>query len=351
MTDARGRRARHTRCGVVDTAGRDVGGIASRLVSVSIVVAVVGPTATGKSDLGVDLALALDGDVVNADAYQLYRGMDVGTAKLTVSERRGVTHHQLDVIDPTEDASVAVYQREARADLDALDALGRRAVVVGGSGLYVRALLDRMDFPPTDADVRARLEERAERDGTRPLHDELQRVDPAAAARILPGNTKRIVRALEVIEITGGLFSAHLPVAEHVRPTVQIGLDSPRDELDARVTARVERMWEQGLLDEVRALDSAGMGRTARRAVGYAEALDHLAGRLTAAEARTATAAATRRLTRKQMGWFGRDARTVWLPAGAPDLLERALDVVARAEAGTLDVPRTGEATRRSLGS
>ncbi|QIK83288.1 tRNA (adenosine(37)-N6)-dimethylallyltransferase MiaA [Sanguibacter sp. HDW7] len=316
------------------------------------VVAVVGPTATGKSDLGVDLALALGAaEVVNADAYQLYRGMDVGTAKLTAPERRGVPHHQLDVLDPAQDASVAVYQREARADLAALDARGCRAIVVGGSGLYVRSLLDRMDFPPTDAGVRARIEARAESEGPRPLHDELTRLDPVAAAGILPGNTKRIVRALEVIEITGGLFSSHLPVAEHLRPTVQIGLDSPRDELDARVEARVERMWEQGLLDEVRALDAAGMGRTARRAVGYAEALEHLAGRLTAAEAREATAAATRRLTRKQMGWFGRDARTVWLPAGAPDLLERALDVVARADAGTLDVPRTGEPTRRSLGS
>jgi len=159
------------------------------------------------------------------------------------------------------------------------------------------------------------------------------------------------VRALEVIELTGELFSSHLPVAEHVRPTVQIGLDAARDVLDARVEARVERMWADGLLEEVRALEAAGMGRTARRAVGYAEALEHLAGRLTAAEARAATVAATRRLTRKQMGWFGRDARTVWLPAGAPDLLDRALDVVGRAEAGTLDVPATGEPTRRSLGS
>lgn len=330
----------------------DTGAIAFRLVSTQRVIAVVGPTATGKSDLGVALALALgDAEIVNADAYQLYRGMDVGTAKVTPAERRGVPHHQLDVLDPSEDASVAVYQREARADLAALDERGRRAVVVGGSGLYVRALLDRMDFPPTDPSVRARLEERAEREGTRPLHDELTALDPVAAAGILPGNTKRIVRALEVIELTGGLFSSHLPVAEHVRPAVQIGLDSPRDELDARVAARVDRMWDRGLLDEVRALDAAGMGRTARRAVGYAEALEHLAGRLTAVEARDATTAATRRLTRKQMGWFGRDARTVWLPATAPDLLERALDVVARADAGTLDVPATGEPTRRSLGS
>lgn len=317
-----------------------------------LLVAVVGPTATGKSDLGVDLALALgSSEIVNADAYQLYRGMDVGTAKLTLAERRGVPHRQLDVLDPGQDASVAVYQREARADLAELSAASTRPIVVGGSGLYVRALLDRMQFPPTDPAVRARLEARAEAEGTRPLHDELTRRDPDAAARILPGNTKRIVRALEVIEITGAPFSAHLPAEEHVRPTVQIGLDSPREELDARVATRVERMWEAGLLDEVRALVASGMGRTARRAVGYAEALAHLEGRLSAAEAREETIVGTRRLTRKQMGWFGRDPRTIWLPAGAPDLLDRAVDVVVRAEAGTLDLPEAGEPTRRSLGS
>ncbi|MGP7961351.1 tRNA (adenosine(37)-N6)-dimethylallyltransferase MiaA [Sanguibacter sp. A247] len=317
-----------------------------------LLVAVVGPTATGKSDLGVDLALALGAsEVVNADAYQLYRGMDVGTAKLTADERRGVPHRQLDVLDPAEDASVAVYQREARSDLAELSAAHLRPIVVGGSGLYVRALLDRMEFPPTDPAVRARLESRAESEGTRPLHDELARRDPDAAARILPGNTKRIVRALEVIELTGEPFSAHLPVEEHVRPSVQIGLDLPRDELDARVATRVDRMWDEGLLEEVRTLVATGMGRTARRAVGYAEALAHLEGRLSPADAREQTIAATRRLTRKQMGWFGRDPRTVWLPAGAPDRLDQALDVVERAEAGTLDIPETTKPTRRSLGS
>lgn len=315
------------------------------------VVAVVGPTATGKSDLGLELALALGGEVVNADAMQLYRGMDVGTAKLAVVERRGVPHHQLDVLDVHEEAVVAAYQRHARADLAAITARGHRAVVVGGSGLYVRALLDRMEFQPVDPAVRARLEQRAEREGPGLLHDELARRDPAAAARIDRRNLRRVVRALEVIEITGRPYGAQLPEHTHEVPTVQLGLDCDRAVLDARVEARVDRMWAQGLVDEVRGLagpDLAGLGRTAARAVGYAEVLDLLAGRSTEDEARAAVVAGTRRLARKQMGWFGRDPRTHWLDARDPALVERALDLVARADAGRLADPGT---RRRTLGS
>ncbi|QAY62316.1 tRNA (adenosine(37)-N6)-dimethylallyltransferase MiaA [Xylanimonas allomyrinae] len=327
-----------------------------------IVVAVVGPTATGKSDLAIDLAQALSqpgvpAEIVNADAYQLYRGMDVGTAKVPPGERRGIVHHQLDVLDPGQDASVARYQAAARADLDAIAARGARAVVVGGSGLYVRALLDHLDFPGTDPAVRAGLEERAEREGRRALHAELARLDPAAAASIGPHNTRRIVRALEVIAITGRPYSANLPRQEYVRPAVQIGLDCDREALDARVTARVERMWAAGLVEEVRGLagpdqggTGLGLGATAARAVGYAEVLGLLSGRCTADEARTEITANTRRLARKQMGWFGRDPRVQWLDAAAPDLVERALAVVAAADAGTLPAP--GDApVRRSLGS
>ncbi len=334
-----------------------------------IVVAVVGPTATGKSDLAIDLARALSPDgrqpgeaaaaaeVVNADAFQLYRGMDVGTAKVPPAERRGVVHHQLDVLDVAEDASVARYQAAARADLDAIAARGARAVVVGGSGLYVRALLDRMDFPGTDPHVRERLTERAEVEGRRALHTELARLDPEAATSIGPYNTRRIVRALEVIEITGRPYTANLPRQEYVRPAVQIGLDCDRDALDARVAARVERMWAGGLVDEVRALASLaqggtgpGLGQTAARAVGYAELLACWRGESTLEEARAFVAANTRRLARKQMGWFGRDPRVQWLDAASPTLLDDALAVVRAADGGLLPEP-AGTPVRRSLGS
>lgn len=326
-----------------------------------VVVAVVGPTATGKSDLGLDLAERLGApgapaEVVNADAYQLYRGMDVGTAKVPPAERRGVVHHLLDVLDPTEDASVARYQEAARSVLDDVAARGSRAVVVGGSGLYVRALLDDMRFPGTDPAVRAALEDRAEREGTRALHDELARLDPAAAASIGPANTRRVVRALEVIELTGEPFTANLPSQEYVRPTLQVGLDCDRAVLDARVAGRVDRMWAEGLVDEVRRLDAAGMGRTARRAVGYAEVLAHLRGETTEDAAREAVAANTRRLARKQMGWFGRDPRVHWLDAQSPTLVEDALALVAAADAGEPlparpDAADAGAPVRRSLGS
>ncbi|MBD8079227.1 tRNA (adenosine(37)-N6)-dimethylallyltransferase MiaA [Cellulosimicrobium arenosum] len=323
-----------------------------------VVVAVVGPTATGKSDLAIDLAERLStpdapAEIINADAFQLYRGMDVGTAKVPEAERRGVVHHLVDVLDPTQDASVARYQREGREVLDQIAGRGARAVVVGGSGLYVRALLDDMNFPGTDASVRAALDERAEREGTRALHDELARRDPRAAESIGPSNTRRIVRALEVIELTGAPFTANLPRQEYVRPTVQIGLDCDRAALDERVAGRVARMWELGLVDEVRRLDGAGMGRTARRAVGYAEVLAHLRGETTQDAAREAVVANTRRLARKQMGWFGRDPRVHWLDARSPRLGAEALAVVAGADAGRSRPDAAGSAgpVRRSLGS
>lgn len=325
-----------------------------------LIVAVVGPTATGKSDLALDLAQRWGettpggAEIVNADAYQLYRGMDVGTAKVPPGERRGIAHHQLDVVDPEQDASVARYQQAARADVAAILARGARPVVVGGSGLYVRALLDVMDFPGTDPRVRAAIEDRAERDGRRALHAELERVDPAAAASIGPHNTRRLVRALEVVAITGRPYSANLPRQEHVLPTVQIGLDADRATLDARIGARVDRMFDAGLVAEVEAL-APRLGRTAARAVGYAEVLELLAGRVDAPTARDQVAAATRRLARKQMGWFGRDPRVHWLDADAPDLLDQALAVVADADAradrqGGAHAPAAAP-VRRSLGS
>ncbi|KUG53651.1 tRNA dimethylallyltransferase [Serinicoccus chungangensis] len=296
-------------------------------------VAVVGPTATGKSDLGVRLALELGGEVVGADASQLYRGMDIGTAKLTVPERRGVPHHQLDVLDVREEASLAAYQQAARADVAAIRSRGRVPVVVGGSGLYVRALLDRLEIPPTDPEVRARWEGELEERGVQALHEELARRDPDAAARIERRNGRRVVRALEVIELTGRPFSATLPTRELLEPTVLLGLHADREVLDRRVGDRAARMWADGLLEEVRGLEAAGLraGRTASRAVGYAQALRQLDGELSEQEAVAETAAATRRLARRQQKWFGPDPRVVWLQHDDPDLPARALAVVGRA--------------------
>jgi len=313
----------------------------------AVIVAVVGPTATGKSDLGLALALRLGGEVVNADAMQLYRGMDIGTAKLTPAERLGVPHHQLDVLDVADDATVAAYQAHARADLTAIQGRGARPVVVGGSGLYVRALLDRLEMPPTDPAVRARLEARAEAEGPGLLHDALAAVDPASAARIGRANTRRLVRALEVVELTGRPYSATLPVEEYVEPTVQIGLDCSRAVLDERIGRRVDTMWARGLVEEVRGL-APRMGRTASRALGYAQVLELLAGRVTEDAARADVVTGTRRLARRQMTWFGRDDRIQWLDADDPDLLDRALEVVRAADAGR--TPARG-AARRNLRS
>lgn len=316
-----------------------------------LVVAVVGPTASGKSDLALDLAPILpqvlgasaSTELVSADALQLYRGMDIGTAKTPVSERRGVVHHQIDVLDVTEDASVAAYQREARRDVQSIHDRGGVAMVAGGSGLYLRALLDVMDFPPTDPDVRARLEEEAAGPlGSRGLHARLAGADPESAARIDPHNARRIIRALEVIEVTGQRYSSHLPRREFWSPAVLIGVSRPPDELDARIDARTSEMFDRGLVEETRRLVGRGLrrGRTARRATGYAEALAVLDGRMREDEAVEAVSQATRRLARRQTTWFRPDPRIHWLEAGrgaegrdasGRSLVDRAVDVVRAA--------------------
>jgi tRNA dimethylallyltransferase len=298
------------------------------------VIAVVGPTATGKSDLAVDLALALDGEVVNADAMQLYRGMDIGTAKLTLAERRGVPHHLLDVLDVRDEASVAVYQRQARAVLAEIASRGRRGILVGGSGLYVRAALDALDLPPTDPVVRVRWESELAAIGSVRLHARLAEVDPLAAANILASNGRRVVRALEVMELTGRPFSAALPQAQkYAIPAVQLGLSLPRPALDERIACRTDRMWAAGLVEEVRRLAEVGLGegRTASRALGYAQVLRLLAGEGDEAGARADTRRATRRFARRQESWFRRDPRVTWLPADAVELLEQARAVIVAA--------------------
>ncbi|WP_371576420.1 tRNA (adenosine(37)-N6)-dimethylallyltransferase MiaA [Streptomyces sp. NBC_01314] len=288
------------------------------------VIAVVGPTAAGKSDLGVFLARRLGGEVVNADSMQLYRGMDIGTAKLTPGERDGVPHHLLDIWDVTAAASVAEYQRLARARIDALLAEGRWPILVGGSGLYVRGAVDHLEFPGTDPEVRARLEEELTLRGSGALHARLAAADPEAAHAILPSNGRRIVRALEVIEITGKPFTANLPGHDSVYDTVQIGVDVARPELDERITRRVDRMWDAGLIEEVRSLTAQGLreGRTASRALGYQQVLAALAGQCTMDEARAETVRATKRFARRQDSWFRRDPRVHWLKGGLADLTE-----------------------------
>ncbi|MFE9247889.1 tRNA (adenosine(37)-N6)-dimethylallyltransferase MiaA [Streptomyces sp. NPDC007088] len=300
------------------------------------VIAVVGPTAAGKSDLGVFLAQRLGGEVVNADSMQLYRGMDIGTAKLTQAERGGVPHHLLDIWDVTRTASVAEYQALARAEIDRLLDQGRVPVLVGGSGLYVRGVVDQMEFPGTDPVVRARLEGELAELGPGALHARLAVADPEAARAILPSNGRRIVRALEVIEITGKPFTANLPGHRSHYATIQIGVDVARPELDARIADRVDRMWAQGLVDEVRTLEAQGLreGRTASRALGYQQVLTALAGECGEQEARAETVRATKRFARRQDTWFRRDPRITWLPGGIAERGElpgRALALVERA--------------------
>ena len=274
------------------------------------VVAIVGPTAAGKSDLAVALAHRLGGEVINADSMQLYRGMDIGTAKLTATEQDGVPHHLLDIWDVRVTATAAVYQGLCRTAIAQLQARGVRPVVVGGSGLYVRAALDAMDFPGTDPELRRELEQELDAHGPGRLHARLAALDPEAATRMEPSNGRRVVRALEVVLLTGSMPGAMTSYDMHV-PTVYVGLDRP--DLADRVATRVERMWDQGLLTEVVGLDGLREGVTASRALGYAQALAQLDGTLDEVTAKELTVVATRRFVRRQRAWFRRDPRVHWL--------------------------------------
>ncbi|MGW5522197.1 tRNA (adenosine(37)-N6)-dimethylallyltransferase MiaA [Gordonia sp. NPDC003950] len=296
-------------------------------------VAVVGPTAVGKSDLALDLAEELGGEIVNIDAMQQYRGMDIGTAKLPPEERRGITHHQIDVLDVTEVATVARYQAAASQDVEALLAAGRTPVIVGGSMLYIQGLLDDWKFPATDPEVRARYEALLAEIGVGALHRRLAEVDPAAAASILDTDGRRIVRALEVVELTGEPFAASAPqIGEPRWGTRILALDRDTADLDDRIRARTAAMFAGGLVDEVAALADRGLreGRTARRAIGYAQVLDALDGDGDLDRAEALTVIGTRRYVRRQRSWFRRDHRIVWLDAAADDLTDRALATLDR---------------------
>jgi tRNA dimethylallyltransferase len=299
-----------------------------------LIIAIVGATGTGKSGLSLDLAERLaergtPAEIVNADAMQLYRGMDIGTAKLSLEERRGIPHHLLDVLEISDESSVADYQVEARAVIDDVLVRGATPILVGGSGLYVSSVLWNFTFPGTDAGIRAALEAELETSGPGILYQRLVGLDAEAAAAIGPHNGRRLVRALEVIELTGKKFGAGLPDdSEPWRPVTIVGLQSPRDVLVPRLDARVERMWADGLLDEVRGLDRDRLGVTAARAIGYAQALAQLDGELTETEAIAVAQALTRRYARRQVGWFRRYPAAHWLDADEGNLVDAALDTI-----------------------
>lgn len=288
------------------------------------VIAVVGPTGSGKSDLAVNLALELDGEVINADAMQFYRGMDIGTAKITQAERRGVPHHLLDILEVTQEASVSQFQQQARDLISDIHARGKRAILAGGSGLYVRAALDVLEFPGTDPLVRQQLEGELAENGQEVLLERLREVDPVSAGRL--SDARRIIRALEVHRLTGRPFSSFMPQREYVQPAVQVGLAVDRDVLRDRLAARVHRMVEAGLVAEVQQLDNQGLrkGKTASRALGYAQFLRVIDGESTVAEAAEGTIVATRQFARRQLTWFRADPRIHWLDWHDPELETRA---------------------------
>lgn len=294
-------------------------------------IAVVGPTASGKSDLALDLAEAFGGEIINIDAMQLYRGMDIGTAKLTVDERRGIPHHLLDVLEVTETATVARYQHDAIEIAEQLMASGRVPVIVGGSMMYVQSLLDEWSFPATDPVVRARWESVLAEQGVVAVHAALVEADPVAAASILPTDGRRMVRALEVVELTGQPFAASAPqIGEPRWGTRILGVDRDTEELDARIRLRTDQMFANGLVGEVEGLISRGLraGVTAPRAIGYSQVLAYLDGEYDLTEAVERTFIGTRRYVRRQRSWFRRDSRVQWLDGGADGLLDSARDAL-----------------------
>ena len=281
------------------------------------IIVICGATATGKSDLAIALAQRFDGEIINADSMQIYKGMDIGTAKLSVDERQGVRHHLLDVLDVNQDSTVAWYQEKARAAIDDIESRGKLPVIVGGTGLYIKSILDELNFPDTDPLVRQSLEIELERIGLNAMFERLEKLDPAAAIAIDRANARRVIRALEVIEITGKPFTANLPREESTRypDARQFGLVMDRESLDVRISARVDRMWEQGFVAEVQSLLAAGItdARTAQLALGYSQIIAFLQGRMTEEQAREDTKRATRQYARRQETWFSRDARITWI--------------------------------------
>lgn len=294
--------------------------------------ALVGPTASGKSGLALELAAELGSqgvsvEIVNADAMQLYAGMDIGTAKLPMSQRESPKHHLFDVITPAQEMTAVEYQRIARETCQSIITAGKLPMLVGGSMFYIASALDNLDFAPTDADIRAQLEEEAEKLGALAMHQRLSELDPVTAQKIPAQNIRRVVRALEVISITGESYASSLPTPTYWLPTLQLGLEVDREILKARIALRVEQMWEQGIVAEVDNLLRLGdLGKTARMAIGYKQAIAQLRGEITESEAKAETVALTNRYARRQMSWFRRDKRIQWL--SGDQILSQALNQI-----------------------
>ena len=290
----------------------------------SRVIVICGATATGKSDIAIEIAQEIGAEIINADSMQLYRGMDIGTAKLPEGERGGIPHHLLDVLEVSQDSTVAWYQEQARAAITEIHSRGKDAVIVGGTGLYIKAILDDLNFPDTDPEVRAKLEAEAEEFGAASLFARLEELDPAAALAIDRANTRRIIRALEVIEITGRPFTANLPREDSSRypDALQFGLVMDREHLRERIDLRVDRMWDQGFVTEVDQLIAQGIreGSTAQRALGYAQIIAMRDGTMTEEAAKEDTKRASRQYARRQETWFSRDARIQWVAQHQPRL-------------------------------
>ena len=293
------------------------------------VIAIVGPTAVGKTALSLEIAEKFSAEIINADAMQIYKGMDIGTAKLPLSQRRGIVHHQIDVLDPSEEANVSQYQKQSREIINDLLSKNVQPILVGGSGLYVNSVLEDLEFPGTNLEVRAKYEEILDEKGVEALFQMLKEIDPKAAENILPNNARKIVRALEVNEITGKAFNAKLPEPSPIFSDVRIALDMPRDLLDQRIIDRVHQMFEDGFVDEVKSLEkNLRLGRTAFRALGYSQVLSLLSGEISEDEAITLTINATKKFARRQLSWFRRDPLIHWLDATSPDLFAQSLRLI-----------------------
>lgn len=293
------------------------------------VIAIVGPTAVGKTALSLDIAEKFSAEVINADAMQIYKGMDIGTAKLPLSQRRGIIHHQIDVLDPIDEANVSQYQKQTREIINDLLTKNVQPMLVGGSGLYVNSVLEDLEFPGTNLEVRAKYEEFLDEQGVEVLYEMLKKIDPTAAQNILPNNARKIVRALEVNEITGKAFNAKLPEPSPIFSDVRIALDMPRDLLDKRISDRVHQMFEDGFVDEVKSIEkNLRLGKTALRALGYSQVLSLLAGEISEDEAITLTINATKKFARRQLSWFRRDPLIHWLDATSPNLFEESLRLI-----------------------